>query len=509
MSLNVDVRPGTSELAAEELQTIDIEEAPFSTDYAPIICLPAWQNQFELIDKMLLYSNVLFSLTALEGAGVSTFLRLLIDYLPDTVFCQLVTATNTQGPSDLMQEVIKRFSLNSLSCSSHSDILCFIEQINERKQHCFLIIDDAENLSQSALQFLYQSIVSVKENQYFHLLLAGGLPLTSHLELALGDCNHESTYHFSLPEKTVDELRYYLEERLQHVGYSQDFPFDDQTLLDISQKSQGRFSSINQLASIALAESLKPRPKFDLSLSRWQIHYSGIIFFSIVFLIILFNSMRLDKREVVETLQLPRAQVVKVDEHQQRKDVSFLQEVDNIGQVGDTQVVNKLNFVKHEHSQISDIGRRHSKNKKHLYHKPKKKIKQKKMSVSNEPILKKHVYTRPVQNNLTRMVVVDSLISTPKIIDKGSSTNKKYFGVQIVASKNIKQIKAFALKHKLKNIRIIKKQINNQNWYTLVAGQYASKNTARANLNKLSKRLNQEKLWVASWDNHHVVDKIG
>ncbi|SDH65953.1 DamX protein [Pseudomonas flavescens] len=199
------------------------------------------------------YSQLLLVVTGPEGSG-KTLLRqaLVASTNKQAVHNVVVSAQGAADPATLMRHIAQ--GLNTQQ-TDHASLLAQVGQLSLTGQEVYLLIDDAEELSDAALEALLILAQGNTEGRP-HVFLFADSDLISRLD-ALADA--EEVFHvIELQPYTEDETREYLALRLEGAAQGIELFSDEQVEL-IHDRSGGWPGEINRVARDVLIDAMASR----------------------------------------------------------------------------------------------------------------------------------------------------------------------------------------------------------------------------------------------------------
>ncbi|AIR88575.1 SPOR domain-containing protein [Pseudomonas cremoricolorata] len=196
------------------------------------------------------YSHLMLVVTGPLGSG-KTLLRqaLVASTNKQSVQSVVVSARGAADAASVLGQVAQ--SLNVAKAEMQA-ILSQVVQLALTGQEVYLLVDDAEQLEESALQALLELAAGMAEGRP-HVFLFGEPSLIARLDAFSAD---EERFHvIELAPYTEDETREYLEQRLEGAGRGIDL-FTREQLADIHENSDGWPGIINQVARDTLIEAM-------------------------------------------------------------------------------------------------------------------------------------------------------------------------------------------------------------------------------------------------------------
>lgn len=196
------------------------------------------------------YSQLLLVVSGPLGSG-KTLLRqaLVASTNKQAVHSVVVTARGAGDVAGVLRQIAQGLGIQQADVRS---ILAYVAQLALTGQEVYLLIDDAEQLADAALESLFALAAGTAEARP-HLFLFAEAELVERLE-ALAD-GEERFHAIELLPYSEDETREYLAQRLDGAGQGVEL-FSDEQVADIHLSSGGWPGGINQAARDVLIESM-------------------------------------------------------------------------------------------------------------------------------------------------------------------------------------------------------------------------------------------------------------
>jgi DamX protein len=196
------------------------------------------------------YSQLLLVVTGPQGSG-KTLLRqaLVASTNKQSVQSVVVSARGAGDAAGVLRQVAQALNVAQ---SEINAILAQVVQLALTGQEVYLLVDDAEQLDESALEVLLALAAGAPEGRP-HVFLFGESSLIAQLdELSL----EEERFHvIELQPYTEEETREYLDQRLEGAGRGIEL-FTANQISDIHESSDGWPGNINQVARDAMIEAM-------------------------------------------------------------------------------------------------------------------------------------------------------------------------------------------------------------------------------------------------------------
>ncbi|SIQ00081.1 AAA family ATPase [Aquipseudomonas alcaligenes] len=196
------------------------------------------------------YSQLLLVVTGPHGSG-KTLLRqaLVASTNKQSVQSVVISARGAGDVGGVLRQVAQGLGMQQMDVRS---ILAQVSQLALTGQEVYLLVDDAEQLADAALDALF-TLAAGNADGRLHVFLFAESDILPRLEL-LAD-GEERFHAIELLPYSEDETREYLAQRLDGAGQGIDLLSDDQ-VTDIHLSSGGWPGAINQAAREVLVEAM-------------------------------------------------------------------------------------------------------------------------------------------------------------------------------------------------------------------------------------------------------------
>jgi len=196
------------------------------------------------------YSQLMLVVTGPVGSG-KTLLRqaLVASTNKQSVQSVVVSARGASDAASVLGQVAQSLEVAQPEVQA---ILSKVVQLALTGQEVYLLVDDAEQLDESALQALLELAAGVPEGRP-HVFLFGEPSLIAGLDEI--HVEEERFHVIELAPYSEEETREYLEQRLEGAGRGIEV-FTHEQLVDIHENSDGWPGNINQVARDTLIEAM-------------------------------------------------------------------------------------------------------------------------------------------------------------------------------------------------------------------------------------------------------------
>lgn len=200
------------------------------------------------------YSQLLLVVTGPHGSG-KTLLRqaLVASTNKQSVQSVVVSARGAGDAAGVLRQVAQSLNVDRAEVQP---ILSQVVQLGLTGQEVYLLVDDAEQLGDSAIEALMALAAGTPEG-HPHVFLFGEASIIDRLDQLFTEAGAEGErFHvIELQPYTEEETREYLAQRLEGAGRGIEL-FNAEQLADIHEQSNGWPGAINQVARDSLIEAM-------------------------------------------------------------------------------------------------------------------------------------------------------------------------------------------------------------------------------------------------------------
>ncbi|MEB0090609.1 AAA family ATPase [Pseudomonas sp. CCI1.2] len=228
---------------------------PFATRVPGFKFFPAQRKPvLGQLHHLARYSELLLVVTGPQGSG-KTLLRqaLVASTNKQSVQSVVISARGATDATGVLRQVAQALGVVQPEMRA---ILSQVVQLALTGQEVYLLVDDAEQLGESALEALLGLAVGTPEGRP-HVFLFGESSLIDRLDqLGAEEVQEQERFHvIELQPYTEEETREYLAQRLDGAGQGIELFTADQ-IADIHEHSSGWPGAINQVARDAMIEAM-------------------------------------------------------------------------------------------------------------------------------------------------------------------------------------------------------------------------------------------------------------
>ncbi len=238
-------------------QYYNLERDPFAPELASdgYYFSSQWQQLLDLIVHLSDNSQAVLMVTGISGVGKTTLLRKFISRVEESAdICKV------QGDVSLTPDVLRYLLAKHLGFAfSDGRRETFNQQLNTQlekmqQRRYLLVIDDAHLLPEKALAAILDiATQQPKDNQPLHVILFGGPQVEATVADITAQHMGEGVTHTSrIKPMSCETIRDYIQHRLSLAGLKQEFPLNDEEVIDIFQHSGGVPAKVNFYARQAL-----------------------------------------------------------------------------------------------------------------------------------------------------------------------------------------------------------------------------------------------------------------
>jgi general secretion pathway protein A len=235
-----------------------LNEKPFQilSDPAFLFMSKTHESAYTYLEYGIFENKGFVVITGEIGSGKTTLINYLLEKIDGNIQTALINNTLVK-PGNLIKMLCQDFEIDTRGLEESELLMAFyqflIKQYSERKR-VILIIDEAQNLSMDALEEIRMlSNFELDKQHLFQVILVGQPQLRFKLQQkALEQLAQRISVHYHISSLSQDEVKTYIQYRLQVAGANNLDIFNEEALEAIYIFSRGIPRLINILCDTAL-----------------------------------------------------------------------------------------------------------------------------------------------------------------------------------------------------------------------------------------------------------------
>ncbi|KTD74048.1 SPOR domain-containing protein [Legionella tucsonensis] len=201
----------------------------------------SWLAKIDFINHLILFNNVLITILSEKNGGKTSFGTLLQSNLDQQIKSVSMTVKPPCNREDIIQEIASQLHLNY---DENTDISSLVVQINERKAHVLLLIDDAQHLPESLIKEAMLAIKNQESFSFFHLCLISDYSIVATLNNLVASFFDNLVHSIELGSLNENETRTYTLQRAM-AAHLISKPLTDAQFKQFYQLTKGDVAKIN------------------------------------------------------------------------------------------------------------------------------------------------------------------------------------------------------------------------------------------------------------------------
>jgi hypothetical protein len=224
-----------------------MNEGMFQSDLAAaiqprvLIKPETWLFKIDLINHLILFNNGLITVLSEKRGGKSAFATLLQENLDAQVNSLTMTVRAPCNREQIIEDIATQFHLKH---HPDTDISSLVAQINERRSHVLLLIDDAQHLPEVFIKEVMLAIKNQENFNFFHLCLASDYSIVAALNSLSASFFHDLVHTIEVGPLTESEARTYTLQRAV-ASHLITKPLTEPQLKQFYQLTKGNVAKIN------------------------------------------------------------------------------------------------------------------------------------------------------------------------------------------------------------------------------------------------------------------------
>ncbi|MFT4058338.1 MAG: AAA family ATPase [Legionella sp.] len=224
-----------------------MNEGMFQSDLAaaiqPRILLKpeSWLSKIDFINHLILFNNGLITILSEKRGGKSSFATLLQENLDPQVKALSITVRAPCNREQIIEDIAAQFHLKH---HPETDISSLVAQINERRSHVLLLIDDAQHVPEVFIKEVMLAIKNQENFNFFHLCLISDYSIVGALNGLSASFFHDLVHTLEVGPLTEHEARTYTLQRAMATHLITK-PLTEAQLKQFYQLTKGNVAKIN------------------------------------------------------------------------------------------------------------------------------------------------------------------------------------------------------------------------------------------------------------------------
>ncbi len=449
----------------------------------------SWLTKVDFINHLILFNNILITVLAEIEGGKSSFSNVLLAHL-DT---QIKSIAMSIKPPCRRQEVIETIASQlHLNVDAHSDLSSLVQQINERKAHVLLVMDDAQHLPEEIIKEMLLAIKSQGHFGFFHLCLVSDYSVIATLNNLAADQFNNLVHTIELGPLNESETRTYVLQRAMTKCLINK-PLSESQYKQFYQLTKGNLAKINHNLESFIIKCSRQK-QYDKSVLLKKVGAALTCAAAIGFAYFYLNMHRTAFIAKPEPKVLPQKPLVTVEKAPE-------QLVSYIASWEDSSTIRLVEYAIPKNQPLDLVDEDNDNQPKAIVDKvvviPT--IPAKREPRLDAPLLVlpsqlvKIEFPKPIERARTAALKqAVQLLKKPQI-----ANNKNAFTIQIAASHNIGDINRFKNSNKFLAQTKVRHFSNAKGtWYILTVGEFSSRNQALEQAKKLPAPFAKLNPWV-------------
>ncbi len=437
----------------------------------------SWLAKIDFINHLILFNNVLITVLSEKKGGKTCFSTLLQNNLDQQIKSVSMTVAAPCERTSIINDIATRLHLN---VDENTDIHSIASQINERKAHVLLVIDNAQHLPESFIKEAMLAIKSQESFGFFHLCLVSDYSVVATLnQLAVEQFNN-LIHTIEIGSLNESETRTYVLQRAMAERLITK-PLSDEQFKAFYQQTKGNLAKINSsLEGFILQCSAPKKAKKAMTLKRTSAAITAAVVAGVSYM-------------YIDMVKLPFSTETASLESKAALTVQSVQLASLIPAWTDSSTRQFVHFALPKKQILDDFDEE--------------------QNVTTVAIVDKVVVIPTVKVNSVdfdsqasmAMILESQLVKIPefthKVVAKKSyaKAGANKFTIQLAASHKKTDVNRFRQSNKLfANTKVRHFTNAKGTWYILTLGEYASRNQAQVQANKLPSELAKLNPWIRS-----------
>ena len=201
----------------------------------------SWFAKIDFINHLILFNNVLITVLSEKEGGKTSFSTLLQNNLDQQIKSISMTIKAPCDRESIINNIATQLHLNN---DAQTNLSSIVTQVNERKAHVLLVIDDAQHLPESFIKEAMFAIKSQDDFGFFHLCLVSDYSVVATLNSLAVEPFNNLIHTIELGSLNESETRTYVLQRAMSAGLI-NRPLTDAQFKQFYQLTKGNLAKIN------------------------------------------------------------------------------------------------------------------------------------------------------------------------------------------------------------------------------------------------------------------------
>lgn len=221
----------------------------------------SWLAKIDFINHLVLFNNVLITVLSEKEGGKTSFSSLVQNNLDQQIKPVFMTAKPPCEEKSIISNIAAQLHLN---VNPETNIASIAAQINERKAHVLVVIDDAQNLPESLIKDVLWVIKNQDSFGFFHLCLVSDYSVVATLNNLAVDQFNNLIHTIELGPLNESETRTYVLQRAMTASLIHR-PLTDSQFKQFYQLTNGNLAKINNSLESFINKCATQNPNNKLS----------------------------------------------------------------------------------------------------------------------------------------------------------------------------------------------------------------------------------------------------
>ncbi|RUR12666.1 AAA family ATPase [Legionella sp. km772] len=200
-----------------------------------------WLTKIDFINHLVLFNNVLITVLSEKAGGKTSFSALLLNNLDQQIKPVFINAQVPCDRGDILGDIAAQLHLN---LDANTNVNSIVAQINDRKAHVLLVIDDAQHLPEDLIRDFLIAIRNQDDFGFFHLCMVSDYSVVATLNNLAADEFSNLVHTIELGSLNENETRTYVLQRAMTARLINK-PLTESQFKQFYQQTKGNIAKIN------------------------------------------------------------------------------------------------------------------------------------------------------------------------------------------------------------------------------------------------------------------------